>query len=90
MSRYSKDATVDWKAQRKRVLDRDDWVCAYCGKDLVGSDATVDHVVAVKHLGHEYDYNDDELVSACRSCNSSKQDRTIVRRFYLNPKWLNL
>lgn len=71
------------------MLQRDSYVCAYCGKDLVGDDATVDHINPVAR-NEDHNYSDDELVSACRSCNSSKQDRTVVRTFYVNQKYLSV
>jgi hypothetical protein len=31
-----------------QILDRDGWICHWCGKPLVGSDATVDHLQTVR------------------------------------------
>ena len=60
-----------WKAVRGAVLARDGYVCAYCGQDA----DTVDHVLPVKsHPGEAF--NLDNLVSACRRCNSSKGSRS--------------
>jgi 5-methylcytosine-specific restriction endonuclease McrA len=91
MSRHSAKGTA-WDAQRKRVLDRDGWVCQYCHCDLVAGDkthpqgATVDHVEAVV-LDPERVYSDSELVAACRRCNGRKQDQVIVRTTWENPRW---
>lgn len=76
-----------WQAQRKRVLERDDWTCAYCRVHLEGSNATVDHVSPVA-LDPGKTYRDDELVAACRTCNGRKQDRTLVRLDYRSPRWV--
>ncbi|GAA3022096.1 HNH endonuclease [Microbacterium dextranolyticum] len=73
-----------WNAQRRRVLDRDGWVCTSCGSWLAFDhpdprhDATVDHIEAVIHNAGKV-YDDSELASMCRSCNSAKGDRPLVR-----------
>lgn len=85
MSRHSAKGPA-WEAQRQRVLDRDGWQCAYCGKDLVGDDATVDHLEAIANSDTR-DYQDDELVSACRRCNAAKSDKPLVRLGYRSPRW---
>jgi hypothetical protein len=58
-----------WIATRFRVLSRDKHVCRYCA----GLADTVDHIVPRTHGGGHDDQN---LVAACRSCNSRKKDRT--------------
>lgn len=60
-----------WVATRIRVLARDGRRCRYCG-DYAD---TVDHVIPrVKGGTHD----DSNLVAACRSCNSRKQDRAVA------------
>lgn len=60
-----------WAKIRHRILERDEWACRYCGSD---DDLTCDHVVPLARGGG----NDDEnLVAACRSCNSSKCDKLL-------------
>lgn len=91
MSEQSSRGTA-WNAVRLFVLDRDGWVCQYCRKELAGDDATADHIVSKdrwKREGREGDVDDPtNLVAACRSCNSSKQDSdTLPRRNYYNPRW---
>lgn len=85
MSKNSKSGSA-WNAQRKRVLDRDGWTCGYCGKPLVGDDATVDHIVPVV-ADPDHVYSDDELIACCRQDNGRKQDKPIVRLNYFNPRW---
>ncbi len=46
--------------------------CHYCGKPKAD---TVDHVVPLVRGGTNYEGN---LVPACRSCNSRKQDRLVI------------
>lgn len=53
-----------WRAQMRR--------CIYCREHLAD---TVDHVIPLVRGGSNYEGN---LVPACRSCNSSKQDRLLT------------
>ena len=90
MSKPVVRSSAKWRAQRLRVLERDSYTCAYCGKtELTGADATVDHIVSVHESGRAYDeYEDWELVSACNKCNTTKGTRPLLRRAYLNPKYV--
>jgi 5-methylcytosine-specific restriction endonuclease McrA len=60
----------DYKRVRLQVLARDGYTCFYCGQDA----NTVDHVISIKHGGDPV--NMDNLVAACRRCNSSKGSRS--------------
>lgn len=70
------------KALRRSVGDRDGWVCVYCHAVLSETPdetrgalkATLDHVVARSRGGGEELNN---LVLACRSCNSRKGARPV-------------
>ncbi|WP_084670284.1 HNH endonuclease signature motif containing protein [Microbacterium paludicola] len=84
MSRHSARG-ADWNATRLRVLDRDGWVCTSCGKELVGDDATVDHITPVSQGGSSEDWN---LTSLCRKDNSTKGDRELQRVNWFNTRWL--
>ena len=59
------------KAIRLRVLARDGYVCAYCGEEA----NTVDHVIPRAKGGDVFDM--DNLVAACKRCNSSKRDKSV-------------
>lgn len=85
MSKYSATGPA-WRSQRLRVLERDGWVCAYCGKALVGDDATVDHIDAIVN-DPDHLYLDHELVACCRTCNGRKQDKPLIRTEYRSPRW---
>lgn len=65
-----------WIRRKKRLLiyARDDFKCVYCDRQFTRSDLTLDHVRARSNGGHNHHTN---LVTACRSCNSSKQNKTI-------------
>lgn len=54
---------------RSAVLERDDWTCRYCGRELGTAETTLDHVVPRSKGGEDSLAN---LVTACRSCNSAK------------------
>jgi 5-methylcytosine-specific restriction endonuclease McrA len=51
--------------------------CRYCGVALDARNRTLDHVLALSMGGT---HTRDNLVHACRSCNSSKQDRASPKR----------
>lgn len=75
-----------WNRLRLATLERDGWVCAYCGKVLEGDDATADHVVPKAGGGRDELLN---LVAACRACNGAKQDKTLMRVNWVNTRWLD-
>jgi 5-methylcytosine-specific restriction endonuclease McrA len=56
---------------RRNVFRRDNHTCQYCGK--VGGDLTLDHVNPRSRGGRNAWEN---IVTACRECNSKKRDRT--------------
>ena len=58
-----------WGAIRVPILERDQYICAYCGRKA----DTVDHIVPKSKGGTEADSN---LVACCKRCNSKKSDRT--------------
>lgn len=63
------------KAGRLTICLRDGFSCAYCGRDLRGTDpreATLDHHVPRCEGGSNHESN---LVTARRSCNCSRKDR---------------
>jgi 5-methylcytosine-specific restriction endonuclease McrA len=68
--RHDPRLTRKYKAQRLIVLARDGYVCYYCGQDA----NTVDHIVAIKNGGDPMSL--DNMVSACKRCNSSKGSRS--------------
>lgn len=58
-----------WKKIRITVLDRDGWICSYCG----GVADTVDHIYPRVKGGDTWAL--DNLQSLCKSCNSRKGGR---------------
>ena len=76
--------TRKFKAVRLKVLARDGHVCSYCGSS---EDLTVDHVLPVaKHPELAMDM--DNMVIACKRCNSRKGSRSqgvFLRRLDAPP-----
>lgn len=59
---------------RQAIYHRDGFCCAYCGAAAEGGvTLTLDHILACE-LGGDNDPSN--LITACLSCNSSKQDLT--------------
>ena len=59
------------KLSRREIFVRDRYTCQYCG--LQTRDLTLDHVVPRHHGGR---HSWDNLVSACKSCNHRKANKT--------------
>ncbi len=57
---------------KKNILKRDGYTCQYCGRNG-GERMTIDHVVP-RYLGGKTIW--ENVVSACRSCNTRKGNRT--------------
>ena len=76
---------------RENVYIRDEYVCQYCGKKETSKNLTLDHVVPASKNGAMCWTN---VVSACRSCNQRKANRTPVQarmpllKEPLAPSWL--
>lgn len=63
------------KERRLALYIRDSFSCAYCGRDLKSAEpceVTLDHLLPRHYGGGNENTN---LVTACRSCNSSRQDK---------------
>ncbi len=64
------------REKRHRIYARDRYTCTYCASSLHDPHAmTLEHVRARSRGGKNHHTN---LVTVCRSCNSSKQDATLV------------
>lgn len=60
-----------WHGTRAAVLARDNHTCRYCGR--AEGPIHCDHVIPLSRGGSS---DPDNLVAACRSCNSRKKDKT--------------
>mgnify|MGYP001609523784 CR=1 FL=1 len=59
---------------RRRVYDRDQGQCQYCGSEVTYHEAQIDHVHPWYHGGHSVIPN---LVTACKPCNARKSAQLI-------------
>lgn len=66
---------------KKNILKRDGYTCLYCGRNG-GERMTIDHVVP-RYLGGKTIW--ENVVSACRSCNTRKGNRTPQQAGMLLP-----
>jgi hypothetical protein len=65
------------KRTRFEVMKRDGFACKYCGATAMTDALEVDHVVAVANGGSN---DPDNLVTACKTCNSGKSDVPLDQR----------
>ena len=76
---YNKYVKIDPKTSpsKRSVLMRDGYTCQYCLEELSKKAATIDHVKPVSHFKKKsYANTWDNMVAACKECNSTKADRT--------------
>jgi 5-methylcytosine-specific restriction endonuclease McrA len=62
----------EWKAIRKRIFERDNYTCTYCGAR--SGELECDHVYPVSRGGNNSDNN---LTTACKKCNRDKGSKTV-------------
>jgi 5-methylcytosine-specific restriction endonuclease McrA len=62
-----------YKEVRLKALARDGWTCFYCGAE--GKDMTIDHIIPISKAP-ELAIDIENMVTACKSCNSSKGSRS--------------
>lgn len=61
------------RLSRKEAFQRDRYRCQYCGKEGLGHELTIDHVLP-RHRGGKHEWSN--VVSACTTCNHRKGSRT--------------
>lgn len=62
--------------RKRRILNKCQWKCFWCGNDLDLNSFTADHFIPRSKGGSGVSYN---IVAACRSCNS-KRGNTLPNR----------
>jgi 5-methylcytosine-specific restriction endonuclease McrA len=71
---YKRDVTSsEWAVLREQVFSLHGRVCFYCGSDGQPYSLACDHVLPLSRGGASVV---DNLVPACKPCNSSKKDKT--------------
>src|SRR4051794_4087839 len=71
-SRHERGYGNDWMRKSRAVLERDRYICSYCGRPAT----TADHIIPKKRGGTDDLSN---LVAACLRCNGSKGARPSPR-----------
>lgn len=77
-----------WIRPEKRlaIYLRDEFRCVYCQRDLhdvQSCEITLDHLVCRSSCG-KHDHSSKNLITSCRSCNSSRQDKSLKE--FANPE----
>lgn len=62
-----------YKEVRLKALARDGYTCYYCGYE--GKEMTIDHIIPISKAP-ELAIDIDNMVTACKPCNSSKGSRS--------------
>lgn len=74
MKYYVKTIRKSIRPSRSLILQRDNYICQYCGKRLVFKTATLDHVKP-KSRGGKYIWKN--LVCSCYQCNNKKRNNLL-------------
>ena len=74
-------SSAEYKRNRKAILEGSNNTCHYCN----GYANTADHIVPVSHGGG---HDISNLLPACGRCNSSRQDKTLMRLRYWNKNYV--
>ena len=82
---YQNGLAKGWDNRRHAILFRDDYICQYCGKNIIKSNlvAEIDHIIPRSRGGKD---NFKNLVTACRDCNQAKANKTAKEFGYPNLK----
>lgn len=67
---YNFYRTRQWQELRQRTLDRDHYICQYCGQP---NSKTVDHIVPIEY-DEQLMASIDNLATICRKCHRLKTD----------------
>jgi 5-methylcytosine-specific restriction endonuclease McrA len=70
---FHKIPVKTYKLSKKNILIRDRYTCQYCKQTVSDRSLTIDHIIPKSRGGSSRWEN---LVTACKRCNSIKADRT--------------
>ena len=76
LTRFIKQPKIRLALNRRNILRRDNYTCQYCGDQPPVSELTIDHIIPRSRNGMDSWSN---VVTACKSCNNIKADRTPVQ-----------
>jgi 5-methylcytosine-specific restriction endonuclease McrA len=80
-----------WKTFRKQYIDKHKpQECEGCDKPVSGFDLTLDHKIPLTKSNGEGAYDEANIVVLCRSCNSRKNNRLMLRQNYANDRLVSL
>ncbi len=71
--------------KKAKIFARDSYKCFYCGYAGTNLDLTLDHIIP-KSVGGDSSANN--LITACKKCNSAKNDQSIEEFGFTVPKAL--
>lgn len=74
---------VEIKFSKRMVLARDEYLCAYCNKQLSSKTATIDHILPKSRGGKNTFMN---CVACCSSCNKRKNNKTPAEAGMINHR----
>ena len=72
---YQQGLAKGWENRKYAVLFRDEYICGYCGTDMLKNNliAEVDHIIPKSRGGRD---NFKNLIAACQDCNQAKGNKT--------------
>jgi len=73
LRRYVRRPRRPPRFRRRALFNRDGWTCQYCGDPVLPKTAEVEHIMPESRGGRRTWTN---CVTACRSCNKKKRNRT--------------
>ncbi len=80
-----------WKTFRKHYIEKHNpQECEVCNKPVKGFDLTLDHVTPLTKAGGVGAYDEANIVVMCRSCNSRKNNKLVMRQNYSNARLIQL
>jgi len=73
LKKYVKLPDRMYRPNRRNIFLRDNYSCAYCKKQLNTEELSIDHILPKSRGGKD---TWDNLITACKTCNCAKGDRT--------------
>lgn len=97
LSNYYLVPKKNLRLNRANILERDDYICVYCGKKPNPSKLTIDHIIPrsrwieIPREKKPSDFNSwENLVTACRECNTKKGSKLLSEMKWKAPESFKL